>query len=166
MVKTRYTWPRKTRARNSKIEYIRIFFFFFEYGFLSVIGKKKKNCIQNGFKWVFRERININKLDPCFGLFHAINKLEHSRNPLDRRIHIAYNQHSPLFLEQKQFALLYIRPKVSFLIHPWGKLVHIEYTLYMYHKSLLNVTLDLSIFVLNFFIFDLVNFEMSYLNTR
>ena len=139
------------------------FVFLFRVRVLSVIGKKKINCIQNVFKWGFRERIN--KLGPCFELFHAINKLEHSRNLVDRRIHIAYNQHSPLFLELKQFALLYIRPKVSFLIHPWGKLGHIEYTLYMYHKSLLNVTLDLSIF-------ELLNFRSSqfaniiYLNTR
>lgn len=58
VVKTRYTWPRKTRARNSKIKYIRIFFVFFEYGFLSVIGKKKKKLyskrIQVGFSGTYQ----------------------------------------------------------------------------------------------------------------
>ena len=104
------------------------------------VGKKK----ENGFKQSFMERIN--KLDPYCELFHAINKLEHSRNLLDRQIHISYNQHSPRSLEQKRFVQLYIRPRVSFLIHRWGTLGHIEYILYMYHKSLLNVTLDLYIF--------------------
>lgn len=141
MVKTRYAWTRKTRSRKHNIiliyiyiYFIIIYFFFFEYGFLSV------NTKSNVFKWVFLE--NINKLDPCFELFHAINKLEHSRNLLDRRIHISYNRHSLLFLERKQFAWIYIHPKVSFLIHLWGRLGHIEYTLYMYHKFLLNVTLN------------------------
>ena len=62
----------------------------------------KIKWIQNVFKWGFLERIN--KLDPYFELFHAINKLERSRNLLDKRIHISYNQHSLLFLERKQFA--------------------------------------------------------------
>ena len=70
--------------------------FIFEHEFLSV--KKKSNV----FKGAFRERIN--KLDPCFELFHAINKREHSRNPSDRQIHISYNQHSLPFVEPKLFA--------------------------------------------------------------
>ena len=88
MVKTRYTWTRKTRAQKT----------FLSTGFFS----KKIKWIQNVFKWGFLERIN--KLDPYFELFHAINKLERSRNPLDKRIRISYNQHSLPFLERKQFA--------------------------------------------------------------
>ncbi|PWA49080.1 ribosomal protein L2, chloroplast (chloroplast) [Artemisia annua] len=52
-------------------------------------------------------------LYPYCGLFHAINKLEHSRNPLGRRIRISYSRHNPLFLERKLFVWLYIRPKTT-----------------------------------------------------
>ena len=86
VVKTRYTLTRKTRARNNRIYRVRV---------LSV-------KIKNGFKWNFMKRIN--KLGPYYELSRAINKPGHSRNPLDKQIHIFYNLHSLPFLEQKQFA--------------------------------------------------------------
>ena len=68
----RYTWARKTRAQNRKIIEIS---FYFERRFLPV---------KNVFSWCLffekKERGGLNKLDPCFELFHATNKLEHLRN--------------------------------------------------------------------------------------
>lgn len=90
-----------------------------------------------------RKSTRINQIEPCCGLFQALNKRGHLKNPLDRRIRISYNPHNLRFSARKQFAWLYIHPKVSFLIHLLGKLVHIECILYMYHKFLQNVTLDL-----------------------
>nr|QNR02374.1 photosystem I subunit VII [Oryza ridleyi] len=85
----------------------------------------------------------MNKIEPCCGLFQVLNKHGHLKNLLGRRIRISYNPHNLRFSAQKQFAWLYIHPKVSFLIHLLDKLVHIECILYMYHKFLRNVTLDL-----------------------
>ena len=90
VIKIRYTWARKARAQN-QIE--KNFLFDFEHEFLPV---------KNVFVWCFLKRIN--KLDPYFELFHAINKLEYLRNLSDKRTHTSYNQHSPLFLGQKLFA--------------------------------------------------------------
>lgn len=56
--------------------------------------------------WCFLKLIN--KLDPCFELFHAINKLQRSRNPSDRRIHTYFCSY--------RFALL---PDMGRGIHWW-----------------------------------------------
>ena len=77
----------------------------------------------------------ISKLNLNYVTFHFLYKLVHLRSLLGKLFHNAYNQYNLLLVVQRQFDLLYNRPKEPSPAHPSDKHVHIVCIRCMFDKS-------------------------------
>ena len=92
------------------------------------------------YLWFRGEPQKISMQVPYYVLFLTQGIHVHLKNLLDMQLHSAYIQHNLRYAVLKQFAQLYIHPKVPFQAHQSDKHVHIVYIRYMYRKFLLRVT--------------------------
>jgi hypothetical protein len=124
-----------------------------------------KLILRISIKDYLRPHNRMNHARAAFGISSRVRTSWKSTRPLKKSvgqgIGISFNPHNLRFSVQKGFVLLYILPKVSFLIHLLtDKLIRIECILYTCIIIFLkNVTLDLETFLFNIIFFNLVKMK-------